>query len=84
MSRYLYALRAAFEPSPIATLICFSGTVVTSPAAKIPGTLVRQAQSTIISPSSFNLTKPLANSEFGNSPISIKTPSAFIFLPPLF
>jgi hypothetical protein len=33
LSKYLCACNAALAPSPAAMIICFSGTVVTSPAA---------------------------------------------------
>jgi hypothetical protein len=71
--RYLKADKAALHPSPAATTICFSGTLVTSPAANNPGTFVSHLQFTIISPYSFLLTKSTI-SEFGTEPISIKTP----------
>ena len=61
-------------PSPTAITICFSGTVVTSPGAKILGTVVSQGQFTITSPALFSLTSPLTRSELGTSPISTNIP----------
>src|SRR3990167_10990432 len=50
--RWSKADSAAFDPSPIAMTICLYGTVVTSPAAKMPGWLVAPRASTSISPRS--------------------------------
>ncbi|KEF90285.1 hypothetical protein RLJV_23660 [Pseudomonas aeruginosa] len=44
------ALSEALAPSPTAITICLYGTVVTSPAAKMPGSEVSPRASTMISP----------------------------------
>ena len=77
--RYSYASSAAFAPSPAAMMICLLLTLVTSPAAKIPGTLVLPSKSTMISFFSFRSTSPSTISVFGSQPISMKTPSSLIF-----
>ena len=48
--RYLCASNAAFAPSPAEMMVCLYGIWVTSPAAKMPGTLERQLLSTRICP----------------------------------
>ena len=48
--RWSKALSEALAPSPTAITICLYGTVVTSPAAKMPGSEVSPRASTMISP----------------------------------
>src|SRR5690606_12776966 len=74
--RWSNALSAAFAPSPIAITICLYGTVVASPAANTPGSEVRPAASTTISPRGLSSTVPLSHSVLGSRPIWTNTPSS--------
>ena len=56
--RWSNALSAAVDPAPIAITICLYGTVVASPAAKTPGTLVAPRSSITISPRGLSSTVP--------------------------
>lgn len=72
------AAKEAFEPSPMAMTICLNGTVVQSPAANTPGTLVALCVSTSISPRLVSARLPLSHSVFGTRPICTKMPSSSI------
>ena len=56
---------AAVAPAPAAMMICLYGTVVQSPAANTPGTLVWPLASMTISPNFESSTVPLSQSVFG-------------------
>src|SRR3990167_3170037 len=74
--RWSNALSAPLAPSPAAITICLYGTVVQSPAANTPGTLVWPLASTTISPKRLSSTVPLRNSVLGTRPICTNTPSS--------
>jgi len=64
------------QPSATPVISCLKGVSATSPAAKIPGTLVNAVLSVIISPFSFVLTpNSFAKSERTMCPIAINSPS---------
>ena len=75
LTRYSNADSAALAPSPAATTICLSGTVVQSPAANTPRTPVRPRASTMISPASLVSTRSSAKLVLGSRPASTKTAS---------
>ena len=75
LTRYSNAASAALAPSPAATTICLSGTVVQSPAANTPRTPVRPRSSTMISPVSLVSTRSRAKLVLGSRPASTKTAS---------
>src|SRR5690606_18429360 len=74
--RWSNALSAAVEPAPMAMMICLYGTVVQSPAANTPGTLVWPRSSIRISPRLLSSTVPLSHSVLGSRPICTKMPSS--------
>ena len=78
--RWSKALSEALAPSPTAITICLYGTVVTSPAAKMPGREVSPRASTMISPRGDSSTLPLSHSVLGSRPICTKMPSSSIDL----
>src|SRR5690606_41250042 len=71
--RWSKALSDALAPSPIAATICLYGVVVASPAANTPGSEVRPAWSTSISPRGDSSTVPLSHSALGSRPIGTNT-----------
>src|SRR5690606_2430740 len=73
--RWSKALSAAVEPAPMAITICLYGTVVASPAANTPGTLVAPRSSMTISPRGDSSTVPFSHSVLGSRPICTNTPS---------